>query len=95
MVGVGMTVATLAQTIENFWLGDRVVDRTGLEGGFDMLLENMVDQWGPRGPGIDAAPSDAAPLPAALQEQLGLRIDARREPVDVLVIDRIERPSPD
>jgi uncharacterized protein (TIGR03435 family) len=95
MAGVGMTVATLARTIENFWLGERVFDRTGLEGTFDMLLENMVDQWGPRGPSVDAAPSDAAPLPAALHEQLGLRIDARREPIDMLVIDRIERPSPD
>lgn len=95
MTGLGMTTAALAQAIEGYWLNEHVVDRTGLTGGFDILIENMVNQWGNRSPSLDATPSDAAPLPAALQEQLGLRIDARREPIDVLVIDRVERPSPD
>jgi len=95
MTGAGMTMAALAQAIEGYWLNERVFDRTGLTGGFDVLIENMVNQWGNRGPSVDNAASDAAPLPAALQEQLGLRIETRREPIDVLVIDRIERPSPD
>jgi uncharacterized protein (TIGR03435 family) len=95
MTGAGMTMAALAQAIEGYWLYERVIDRTGLTGGFDILIEHMVNQWGNRSPSVDASPSDAAPLPAALQEQLGLRIDTRREPIDVLVIDRIERPSPD
>jgi uncharacterized protein (TIGR03435 family) len=95
MAGVGMTIGALAQAIEGYWLNEHVVDRTGLTGGFDILIENMVNQWSNRGPSVDAAPSDAGPLQAALQEQPGLRIEARREPIDVLVIDRIERPSPD
>jgi uncharacterized protein (TIGR03435 family) len=63
-----------------------VVDKTGLVGSFDFDLDFTQD------PGADAtAPS----FFTALQEQLGLKLESTRGPVDVLVIDRAEQPSLD
>jgi uncharacterized protein (TIGR03435 family) len=77
-----------------------VIDRTGLTGAFDFDLSWTPDQL-PQGP----PPPGAPPLPpidpngpsifTALQEQLGLKLDAQRGPVDVIVIDRAERPTED
>ena len=60
-----------------------ILDRTGLTGNFDIEL-----QWTPDDP-------DGPSLFTAMQEQLGLKLDRTRAPVDVLVVDRIEQPSPD
>jgi uncharacterized protein (TIGR03435 family) len=70
-------------------VGRAAVDRTGLTGTFDFQLD-----W--QGDSLDALPTDSTgpSLFQAIQEQLGLRLDARRGPVDVLVIDHIARPSP-
>lgn len=68
-------------------LGTVVSDRTGLEGKYEITL-----RWNPD----PARPNTDNSLPSlftAVQEQLGLKLDARREPVEVLVIDRIERPT--
>jgi bla regulator protein blaR1 len=74
-----------------------VIDRTGLSGDFDIELD-MTAELGPPPPppGLpDAVDRSSAPsIFTTLQEQLGLRLDARREPVDVLVIDRVERLVP-
>jgi len=74
-----------------------VIDRTGLSGDFDIELD-MTAELGPPPPppGMpDAVDRSSAPsIFTTLQEQLGLRLDARREPVDVLVIDRVERLVP-
>jgi uncharacterized protein (TIGR03435 family) len=65
-------------------LGRIVVDKTGLSGAYDFTLE-----WAP-----DQSPDSSAPsLTTALREQLGLRLESQKAPVEVLVIDRIERPS--
>ena len=76
-----------------------VVDRTGLTGNFDIDLTFTPDRM-PQGP-----PPPGVPLPSidpngpslftALQEQLGLKLDSERAPVEVLVIDHVERPTPD
>ena len=63
-----------------------VLDRTGLSGGFDFDLTYSTDQ---------AADASAPSIFTALQEQLGLKLDSVRVPTEVLVIDSIERPSPD
>ena len=63
-----------------------VVDHTGVPGVFDIEIS-----WTP-----DTAPADADPGPsvfAAIQEQLGLKLQARKLPVEVPVIDRISRPT--
>ena len=65
-----------------------VVDRTGLNGVWDFDL-----QWSP--PNAPNADPDRPSIFTALPEQLGLRLDATTGPVEVLVIDRVERPIPD
>jgi uncharacterized protein (TIGR03435 family) len=66
-----------------------VVDRTGLQGPFDVELEWSSDV------GAAATSANAPSIFTALQEQLGLRLEPSRGPVDVLVIDSVERPTPD
>jgi bla regulator protein blaR1 len=95
----GVSMAQLSRTLGNFpAVGRAVVDRTGLEGVCDWTL-----QWTPA---FNAAPGGAAPganpdaatevsLFTALREQLGLKLDAQRAPIDVLVIDSAELPTPD
>jgi uncharacterized protein (TIGR03435 family) len=71
-----------------------VVDETGLTGEFDLDL--LFQPEGLGGALVGPPPpafSDAPGLTTALQDELGLRLDPRRGPVDVLVVDRIERPS--
>jgi uncharacterized protein (TIGR03435 family) len=83
----------LAPLVQRF-----VVDRTGLTGNYDIDLTFTPDQM-PQG----TPPPGAPPLPpidpngpsifTAIQEQLGLKLDAQRGPVSVLVIDGVERPT--
>ena len=68
-----------------------VADATGLIGSFDFVVE-----WAPdltATPGAQIPTGDKPSLFTALQEQLGLKLEGVRTPVQVLVIDRIERPS--
>lgn len=62
-----------------------VVNQTGLAGLFDFELN-----YAPSKPGADP---DAISIFTAIQEQLGLKLEADRGPIEVLVIDRVERPS--
>ena len=81
--------------------GRLVIDRTGLTGRFDLDLEWTPDQMPPpAAPGappsvLPPPPADGPSLFAAIQEQLGLKLEATRGPVEVLVIDSAERPQPD
>ena len=69
-----------------------VLDRTGLEGDFDITLEFAPA----RGPSVAAGPAgDSASVFTALQEQLGLKLETVRGPVDVLVIDSVSELVPD
>lgn len=67
--------------------GRLVTDATGLDGAFEINL-----RWTPES---QEATSDAPSLFTALPEQLGLRLETRRGPVRMLVIDSVDRPSPD
>jgi bla regulator protein blaR1 len=81
--------------------GRLVIDRTGLTGRFDLDLEWTPDQMPPPPPPgappsvLPPPPADGPSLFAAIQEQLGLKLEATRGPVEVLVIDSAERPQPD
>ena len=71
-----------------------VVDETALTGEFDLDLFFQPEGLG--GALVGPPPqslSDAPALTTALQDELGLRLEPRRGPVDVLVVDRIERPT--
>jgi uncharacterized protein (TIGR03435 family) len=78
-----------------------VLDRTGLTGPFDLELEWMPDPFqAPPLTGGDgrAGASDLDSLPSlftAVQEQLGLKLESARGPVDVIVIEHAERPTLD
>jgi uncharacterized protein (TIGR03435 family) len=77
--------------------GDRVIiDKTGLAGKYDWHLEWAREETGTESKSADGSPSDSdAPgLFTALQQQLGLRLEAQKGPVQVIVVDHLEAPSP-
>ena len=97
MTANGMRLDQLATSLAPF-VGRVVVDRTDLTDAFDYELLWTPDQLGAGGPPGAAAPpvdGDRPSIFTALQEQLGLRLNAARGPVEVLVIDAISSPSPD
>jgi uncharacterized protein (TIGR03435 family) len=71
-------------------IGTPIVDRTGLDGFYDAQLE-----WTPEESNRSAPAVDQVSIFTAIQEQLGLRLERGRGPVDVLVIDSVERSTPD
>ncbi len=97
MTAGGLTMTQFARQLSQL-AGRIVVDRTALEGGFDFDLTwaPTADQV-PRGapPDVPRPPVDpnAPSLFTALQEQLGLKLEAARDAVTVRVIDRIEPPT--
>ena len=78
-------------------LGFTVVDRTGFTATFDVGLDFLPDDSTPHlpPPPPDAVASNAMSpsILNALTEQLGLRLEAARGPVEVIIIDHVERPS--
>jgi uncharacterized protein (TIGR03435 family) len=78
-----------------------VVDQTGLQGRFDFHLQWTPDettQFAPLGgPGESPRPPEGAEtrpdLFTAIQQQLGLKLESARAQIDVLVIDKVEKPS--
>jgi uncharacterized protein (TIGR03435 family) len=81
-----------------FWLSrilDRnVIDRTGLSPYYDLSLQFVPDRAGPRPEGADAPLLPEGPsIFTALRDQLGLRLEATKGPVEYLVIEHAERPA--
>jgi uncharacterized protein (TIGR03435 family) len=80
-------------------LGRPVADKTGLTGLFDIRLDwtpGSEQAPGPFGPIPDAPPpadTSGPSLFTALQEQLGLRLESARGPVEVVVIDNAQKPA--
>jgi uncharacterized protein (TIGR03435 family) len=90
LTGTRVTAAMLANVLSG-QLGRTVQDRTGLKGVFDFVL-----QWAPD---TDATPADLGGPPAAsagpsiftaIQEQLGFKLEPRKGPAEVLVIDHVD-----
>jgi uncharacterized protein (TIGR03435 family) len=98
MSGSGIALTQLTQILSQF-TQRIVIDRTGLEGNFDIDLTFTPDKMplGAPPPGVTLPPIDpnGPSLFTALQEQLGLKLASERAPVEVLVIDHVERPTPD
>jgi uncharacterized protein (TIGR03435 family) len=96
-VGGNVTIARLADLLRGD-LGRHVIDRTELMGEFDLELSYAPERSpsGSTAAGPITAPLDDGPsIFTALQEQLGLKLEPQRGPVEYLVIDRIEKPEVD
>jgi uncharacterized protein (TIGR03435 family) len=85
-VGTSVSMAQFADRLsrEDFQIGRRVVDFTGLTGTFDLTLN-----WKPESdqPENQDTASDRPSIVSALSEQLGLKLEPRKVPLDVLVVD--------
>ena len=100
----GISMALLSANLSNM-VGRVVVDKTGLPGVYDFTLEFTPERGqggffagapgpGPEGKEMPPPPDPNAPsIFTALQEQLGLKLDSQKGPVDMFVIDRIEKPT--
>jgi bla regulator protein blaR1 len=95
LTATSIRVSDLAPALSRL-LRRPVVDKTGLTSRFDIKLEWTPEdtlQPTPDG-GVPPASDMVGPsIFTAFQEQLGLRIESQKGPVDILVVDRAERPS--
>jgi uncharacterized protein (TIGR03435 family) len=100
----GVTMASLAELYLQMYTDRTIVNRTGLTGGFDLVINfdnrRTVAGVGPAG-GLPLSPQAAEPAAAdtvsiftALEEQLGLKLEPQTGPAEVLVIDHVEQPTP-
>jgi uncharacterized protein (TIGR03435 family) len=69
-------------------LGRFVVDTTGLTGTYDIVLD-----WTPANTPIDDPKANGPSITTAVQEQLGLKLEPQRAPIEYLVIDHVEKPT--
>jgi len=90
MLGARIAMPGLAKTLSKI-AGRTVVDKTGIEGTYDVALNWNPDEL--LQPDRDSAASESASLFTAIQEQLGLRLEVQRGLVDILVIDSVARAS--
>ena len=96
LTGQGVKLTFLAEALSN-QVGRTVLDQTGLKGDYSFELKWTPDEnqgAAFKGPG-DAPPADAngPSIFTAIQEQLGLKLDSQKGPVDLLVIDHAEKAS--
>ena len=100
----GMTLSVSAQPLSvlverlESELGATVVDGTELEGPFDFVVEFQMERpIGPGAGGLDpnSTESPKPPLRIAIERQLGLKLESVDGQAPVLVVDAVERPTPD
>jgi len=104
IMGQSVPLDLLVQVLSQ-QLGRIVVDKTGLKGTYDFTLEWTPDQGQGLGPGFAAPgepprPDSSAPAESsgpsvfsAIQEQLGLKLESQKAPVEIIVIESVEKPS--
>jgi uncharacterized protein (TIGR03435 family) len=91
LTGQGFGMSGLANLL-SMQVHRLVVDSTGLKGKYDFTLQWTPDEM--EGGHQNAAPTESGPtIYTALQEQLGLRLDSTKGPVDTVVVDHVEMPS--
>jgi bla regulator protein blaR1 len=89
-----VALAALAKVFLQGELRRPVADQTGLKGEFDFTLDWVTDNGERKAASEESSGGGEGPsLFTALQEQLGLRLEPQKGPVEILVIDRAERPS--
>lgn len=99
MDGISVSMPAFAKQL-SLILGREVIDKTGFTGRFALHLQFALDSTlaglpNPSSPEPSAPPAETAARPsirAALQEQLGLKLTPSKGPVEVLVIDHVEKP---
>ena len=97
ILGGNVPIELLTRSLAGL-VGRPIVDRTGLTGEFDIVLvfqQDARDLQLP--PSVLSEPPTPAALPdifTAVQEQLGLKLESTRAPIDYYVVERIEMPSP-
>jgi bla regulator protein BlaR1 len=99
IIGQAIPVSLLAHALTQK-LGDIVVDKTGLKGKYDFTLQWTPEAQASMFKGADGSqgtaslPDSSGPsILAAIQEQLGLRLEPQKAPMEILVIDHVEAPS--
>jgi uncharacterized protein (TIGR03435 family) len=97
MVGKKVPMTMMAQSLSNE-LNRTIVDKTELTGDYDFTLHWTPDAGGPPPnlpPGVElpAIDPNGPTLFTALQEQLGLRLESQKGPVETIVIDHVEKPT--
>ena len=98
--GFGVSMPALAKQL-TIMAGQTVQDKTGLTGTYDFTLKYWMtpmrrpSEGAPDGQlAIDAPdPSGGPSLFTAIQKQLGLKLESGKGPVEIVVIDHVERPS--
>jgi uncharacterized protein (TIGR03435 family) len=92
IVAKGVSFQLLSTMLPSL-LGYPVLDMTGLPGNYDFQLEWTPFQPPPRSSGEEGPPPDLSgtSIFAALQEQLGLKLEARKEPVEMFIIEGAEK----
>jgi uncharacterized protein (TIGR03435 family) len=98
LMGRNTTLDGVANALQSNVLDKPVVNQTGLTGRYDFVLRFTPDadqlaNFGGLAPGNSADPETPPDIFAAFQQQLGLKLESTRAFVDVMVIDKIERPS--
>ena len=95
MLGASVTMDLLAGILaQRGDVGRTVRNSTSLSGAFDFELDYMpTAPLDPSNPNAAQTAADGPTLFTALKEQLGLRLDSRQGPVEVVVIDRVSRPT--
>jgi len=90
-----VTMGLIASALTDWGdLGRPVLDRTGLTGTYDFTLEWAPDAHNSMTPGADTSSNTSGPtFLEALKEQLGLKLEAQKGPVNFIVVDHIEHPS--
>jgi len=91
----GLPMATVVRLLSQ-QLGRTVLDKTGLMGNYDIELQWTPDNIPASMIGPDGKPTPEISGPSvftAMQEQLGLKLESQKGPVEVLMINRVERPS--
>src|SRR3954467_14157502 len=98
-LGMGGSPPSQFANSPGMFAGRIVIDRTGLSGNYDVTLTWTPDQMPQRPPGAPeplingvGVARDGQWLFAGVREQLGLKLDSQRAPVEMLVIDRAEKP---
>lgn len=94
LIATRISMAGLASQLSRS-VGRMVQDRTGLDGFYNITLRATNEVQGPDRLGRAPVDPDAPSIGTALEEQLGLKLESGRGPVEFLVIDRAERPAAD